>query len=180
MKNKKDKKQKAQAQKGKSSKNQELKGQEAKLLLQKATEQKQTEQELLEQFFAPQDPPAEKAHDSALHFEEYFAEEHSEGEHSADEKHKHRSEEDRKRLINRLKRIEGQIRGIQTMVEDERYCIDILTQCAAVQAALNAFNKELLSEHIETCVLHDVRSGNSEEAKQSVSELVSAIQKLMK
>lgn len=107
------------------------------------------------------------------------AEQHFELE-TREEKHKHRSEEDQKRLVNRLKRIEGQIRGIQTMVEEERYCIDILTQCAAVQAALNAFNKELLSEHIETCVLHDVRTGNSDEAKQSLNELVGAIQKLMK
>ena len=95
-------------------------------------------------------------------------------------KHKHRTQEETKQLVNRLKRIEGQIRGIRSMVEEDRYCIDILTQCAAAQAALNAFNKELLGSHIQSCVLHDIRMGNEEEANESVRELVAAVQKLMK
>lgn len=89
---------------------------------------------------------------------------------------KERSEEERKKLINRLSRIEGQIRGIRSMVEHDVYCTDILTQSAAVTAAMNAFNKELLSNHIKTCVAEDIREGKDE----TVDELVSTLQKLMK
>ena len=81
-----------------------------------------------------------------------------------------------KELINRLSRIEGQVRGVKGMVENEAYCIDILTQVAAISAALNSFNKVLLGNHIRTCVAEDIRNGNDE----VIDELVSALQKLMR
>ena len=91
-------------------------------------------------------------------------------------KHKKRTEQEYKKLINRLNRIEGQIRGIRGMVEKDIYCTDILIQVAAVNAALNAFNKELLSNHIKTCVAKDIREGKDE----TIDELVATLQKLMK
>ena len=92
------------------------------------------------------------------------------------EKHTARSEEEKKKLINRLKRIEGQIRGIIGMMENDAYCNDILIQSAAVNAAVNAFNKELLASHIRTCVARDIREGKDE----TIDELVTTLQKLMK
>lgn len=89
---------------------------------------------------------------------------------------KHRSEEEYKSLVHRLNRIEGQIRGIRGMVENEAYCPDILVQSAAVTAAMNAFNRELLANHIRTCVADDIRAGNDE----VVDELLKTLQKLMK
>lgn len=91
-------------------------------------------------------------------------------------KTKERSEEEYKRLIHRLNRVEGQIRGIRGMVERSAYCPDILAQVAAANAALNAFAKELLSEHIRTCVTRDIRAGKDE----TVDELLATLQKLMK
>lgn len=91
-------------------------------------------------------------------------------------KTKERTEKEYKDLINRLSRIEGQIRGIKGMVEKDAYCIDILNQVAAVNAALNSFNKVLLENHIKTCVISDIKAGNEE----VVEELVVALQKLMK
>ena len=91
-------------------------------------------------------------------------------------KTKERSEEEYKKLIHRLNRIEGQIRGIRGMVENDAYCTDILIQVSAVNAALNAFNKELLANHIRTCVADDVRIGKDEK----IDELVNILQKLMK
>lgn len=91
-------------------------------------------------------------------------------------KTKMRAEAEVKSLLNRLSRIEGQIRGIRGMVEKDAYCTDILTQVSAVTAALNAFNKELLAEHIKTCVASDIKAGKDE----TVDELVSVLQKLMK
>lgn len=91
-------------------------------------------------------------------------------------KTKERSEQEYKRLIYRLNRIEGQVRGIRGMVEKGAYCPDILIQVAAVNAALNAFNKELLGEHIRTCVAGDIREGRDE----TIEELVQTLQKLMK
>ena len=91
-------------------------------------------------------------------------------------KTKMRSDEEQKRLLNRLNRIEGQIRGIRGMVEKSAYCPDILVQAAAANAALNAFCKELLSEHIKTCVADDIRAGREE----SVDELTELLRKLMK
>ena len=72
---------------------------------------------------------------------------------------KERSPQEYKKLVNRLSRIEGQIRGIKNMVEEDAYCIDILVQVAAANAALNSFNKELLASHIKTCVADDIRNG---------------------
>ena len=92
------------------------------------------------------------------------------------ERVKHRTEEEKKQLINRLSRIEGQVRGLKGMVEKDAYCPDILTQASAVTAALNAFSRELLASHIETCVADGVRAGDNEK----IDELVALIQKLMK
>ena len=92
------------------------------------------------------------------------------------EKHTARSEEEKKKLINRLKRIEGQIRGIIGMMENDACCNDILSQSAAVNAAVNSFNKELLATHIRTCVARDIREGKDE----TIDELVATLQKLMK
>ena len=89
---------------------------------------------------------------------------------------KERSPEEYKKLIHRLNRIEGQIRGIKGMVENNAYCPDILIQSAAVNAAINAFNKELLANHIRTCVADDIRNGKDEVN----DELVVTLQKLMK
>lgn len=89
---------------------------------------------------------------------------------------KERTPEEYKKLIHRLNRIEGQVRGIRAMVENDAYCPDILTQAAAVTAAVNAFSRELLSSHIRTCVAEDIRMGRDEAA----DELAATIQKLMK
>lgn len=96
--------------------------------------------------------------------------------HCCSHKTKHRSEEEYKALINRLNRIEGQVRGIRKMVESDAYCVDILTQVSAIQAALNAFNRELLANHIRTCVMDDIKNGKDE----TIDELVLTLQKLMK
>ena len=79
-------------------------------------------------------------------------------------------------MVNRLSRIEGQVRGIKGMVEKEAYCIDILVQVAAVNAALNSFSRVLLSDHIKTCVTQDILDGKEE----TVDELVETVKKLMK
>ena len=89
---------------------------------------------------------------------------------------KERDEKEYKDLINRLNRIEGQIRGIKSMVEKDAYCPDILVQVAAANAALNSFNKVLLSNHIKTCVTRDIKDGKEE----TVDELLQTLKKLMK
>lgn len=91
-------------------------------------------------------------------------------------KTKKREETEYRDLINRLNRIEGQVRGIRGMVEKDAYCTDILVQVAAVNAALNSFNKTLLANHIRTCVAEDIRNGKEE----TIDELVNTLQKLMK
>ncbi len=91
-------------------------------------------------------------------------------------KTKERSEKEYKDMINRLSRIEGQIRGIKGMVERSAYCPEILVQVAAANAALNSFNKLLLANHIRTCVAEDIRNGKDE----TIDELVATIQKLMR
>ncbi len=91
-------------------------------------------------------------------------------------KTKERSEKEYKDLINRLSRIEGQVRGVKGMLEKDAYCIDILTQVAAVNAALNSFSRVLLENHIKTCVTRDIRDGKEE----TVDELLVTLQKLMK
>lgn len=92
------------------------------------------------------------------------------------EKTTQRSDDEKRKLLNRLKRIEGQVRGLQAMIERDAYCYDILTQSAAVNAAMNAFNKEILAHHIEGCVARDIRAGKDE----VIDELVTILQKLMK
>ena len=92
------------------------------------------------------------------------------------EKHTQRDEEARKKLIHRLNRIEGQIRGIRAMVERDAYCTDILTQSAAVNAAVNAFNRDLIAGHMHHCVVRDIQNGDL----QVVDELLNTLQKLMK
>ena len=96
---------------------------------------------------------------------------------SVREERRNATNTEEKDLLKRLNRIEGQVRGVKAMVEDERYCVDILNQVSAVQAALNSFSKVLLSNHIKTCVVDDIEAGNGEEA---VEELCKTIQKLMK
>ncbi|WP_423412729.1 metal-sensing transcriptional repressor [Faecalibacterium prausnitzii] len=91
-------------------------------------------------------------------------------------RHKKRSEEEYKSLIHRLNRIEGQIRGIRGMVEKDVYCADILVQVAAANSALNAFSRELLSQHVRTCVADDLRVGSDEK----LDELLKLLPKLMK
>lgn len=91
-------------------------------------------------------------------------------------KTKHRTDDEYRRLMNRLNRISGQVNGIKNMLENNAYCTDILIQVAAVNAALNSFNKELLAEHIRTCVADNIRSGNDD----VIDELVTTLQKLMK
>ena len=87
-----------------------------------------------------------------------------------------RDEALKKKLLNRLRRIEGQVRGIEAMIEADAYCSDVLTQSAAVNAAINAFNKELLACHIRGCVKRDLLAGD----EGVVDELVETVQKLMK
>ena len=89
---------------------------------------------------------------------------------------KERQEKEYKDLIHRLNRIEGQIRGIRGMVEEGRYCTDILVQVAAVNAALNSFNKVLLANHTRSCVVNDIKEGREE----TIDELLETLQKLMK
>ena len=91
-------------------------------------------------------------------------------------KTKTRTEKEYKDLMNRLNRIEGQIRGIKGMLEKDAYCTDIIVQVSAVTAALNSFNRELLSNHIKTCVIQDVKDGKEE----TIDDLLKTLQKLMK
>ena len=91
-------------------------------------------------------------------------------------KTKVRTDKEYRDLMNRLKRIEGQVRGIRAMVEKDVYCTDILVQVAAVNAALNGFSKELLGQHVRTCVADDLRNGSSEK----LDELLTLLPKLMK
>ena len=91
-------------------------------------------------------------------------------------KTKERGAEEYKKLMNRLNRIEGQIRGLKRMLENDAYCPDILIQAAAANAALNAFNRELLANHIHTCVVKDIKEGR----EGTVDELVDTIQKMMR
>lgn len=87
-----------------------------------------------------------------------------------------RDEQEKRSLMNRLKRIEGQVRGIQRMLEEDEYCADILVQVSAVNSALNGFNKVLLADHLHTCVAEDIRAGKDE----AIDELAELLRKLMK
>ena len=91
-------------------------------------------------------------------------------------RHKDRTPEEHKALLNRLSRIEGQVRGIRGMLEKDAYCVDILVQVAAANSALNSFSKELLSQHLRTCVADDLRSGSDDK----MDELIKLLPKLMK
>jgi DNA-binding FrmR family transcriptional regulator len=91
-------------------------------------------------------------------------------------KHKERDDKERKDLMNRLKRIEGQVRGVEGMLENDAYCTDILVQVSAITSALNSFNKVLLANHMKSCVAENIRNGNDE----IIDELVVTLQKLMK
>ncbi len=88
----------------------------------------------------------------------------------------HRSPEEQKLLIQRLNRISGQVGGLARMVEKDAYCVDILNQVSAVQAALTAFSRQLLGQHIRTCVAQDMRQGKPEKTE----ELVQLLGQLMK
>ncbi len=92
------------------------------------------------------------------------------------EKHTERSDEEIKKLINRLNRIEGQIRGIKSMVENDAYCADILIQSSAISHAINSFNKDLLARHMHTCVVRDIKNGD----EGAIDELSDLVLKLMK
>ena len=91
-------------------------------------------------------------------------------------KPKERDEREKKELMNRLKRIEGQVRGLEGMLENDAYCTDIIMQVTAVTSALNSFNKVLLGNHIKTCVADNIRAGNDD----VIDELTQTLQKLMK
>lgn len=91
-------------------------------------------------------------------------------------KTKERTDREYKDLVHRLNRIEGQVRGIRNMLDKDAYCVDILTQVAAINAALNSFSKVLLANHIKTCVADDIRAGHDE----VIDELVATLQKMMK
>ncbi|MBO7565322.1 MAG: metal-sensing transcriptional repressor [Clostridiales bacterium] len=95
--------------------------------------------------------------------------------HCSDRK-KMRSEEEKKELLKRLRRAEGQIRGIENMIEEDAYCPDILVQVSAVTSALNSLNKELMACHMRSCVADDIRAGKDE----AIDEFVKVMQKLMK
>ena len=92
------------------------------------------------------------------------------------EKKTNRDEASKKKLLNRLARIEGQIRGLEKMVEEDRYCMDVLTQSSAISSAMNSFNKEVLINHIRNCVTANIKAGNDE----IVEEMLGMLQKLMK
>lgn len=91
-------------------------------------------------------------------------------------KHKDRQEKEKKDLMNRLKRIEGQVRGVENMLDNDVYCIDILMQVSAITSALNSFNKVLMANHMKTCVADNIKEGNDE----VIDELLQAMQKLMR
>lgn len=91
-------------------------------------------------------------------------------------KHKERDDKERKDLMNRLRRIEGQVRGVENMLENNAYCTDIIIQVSAIASALNSFNKVMLANHMKTCVADNIRNGNDE----VIDEFVTTLQKLMK
>ena len=93
----------------------------------------------------------------------------------AHDRHSDSYAEDKVRILNRLKRIEGQVRGIARMVEEDRYCIDVITQVQAVRAALGRIEQQVLKDHVATCVEHAIRSGNATEQRRHVAELLDVI-----
>ena len=95
---------------------------------------------------------------------------------AACEKRTERAQEQKKKLLNRLSRIEGQVRGIKKMIENDAYCADVLTQSAAAAAAMDAFNREVLRAHVRSCVVRDIRAGEDGAA----DELIAVLEKLMR
>lgn len=91
-------------------------------------------------------------------------------------KTKERADTEKRALINRLKRIEGQIRGLEKMVEENAYCIDIVTQAHAASSAIASFEKELLASHIKSCLIEDISAGKRETA----DELIETLEKLIR
>ena len=89
---------------------------------------------------------------------------------------KQRTEEEKKTLLNRLNRIEGQVRGLKNMIEKDAYCVDVLTQASAVSSAMSGFSREVLKNHVNTCVIEDIRAGND----CVVDELLTILTKMMK
>ncbi len=87
-----------------------------------------------------------------------------------------RDDELKKDLITRINKIEGQVRGIKQMIENDRYCVDILMQSAAVSAAISSFNRRMLDSHIRTCVKNDILNGD----ESSIDELLKVLEKFMK
>ncbi len=96
---------------------------------------------------------------------------------SCAKRHTERTGEEHRKLVNRISRIEGQLRGIRKMLDEDAYCIDILTQVAAANAALSALSREILSRHIHTCVVEDIKGGKEVE---SADELMDIIKKFMR
>ncbi len=90
---------------------------------------------------------------------------------------KERSDKEYKDLMNRLRRIEGQVRGVENMLEQGAYCPDIMVQISAINSALNSFNKVLLASHMKSCVVEDIQAGRGDEA---IDELAALLQKVMK
>ena len=89
---------------------------------------------------------------------------------------KKRDEEEKRTLMNRLSRIEGQVRGVRGMLDADAYCTDILVQVSAISSALRAFSRELLSNHVKTCVTDDIKAGKED----TVDDLLDAVFKLMR
>ena len=87
-----------------------------------------------------------------------------------------RDDSQKRALINRLSRIEGQVRGVRTMIEENAYCVDVLTQVSAISSALSAFNRELLCMHMDSCVKADILAGGEEK----LSELSEVLKKIIK
>lgn len=104
--------------------------------------------------------------------EEMMKQEMAEEEAACECKHKHRDPKEERDLINRLSRIEGQVRGVKAMVQDERYCTDILMQVSAVQSALNSFSARLLASHIKSCVVEEIQNGNEETVIDELCETI--------
>ena len=100
----------------------------------------------------------------------------STGMEECENRHKYRSAKEEKDLISRLNRIEGQVRGVKAMVQDERYCTDILVQVSAIQSALNGFSRTLLSSHVKSCVVEEIKNGDADKA---VDELCETIRKML-
>lgn len=89
---------------------------------------------------------------------------------------KQRSDEEKRALLNRLSRIEGQVRGLKNMIEKDAYCVDVLTQASAASSALSGFSREVLKNHVSTCVIEHIRAGDD----AVVEELLGILTKLMK